>query len=69
MAEHAVNEQHVLNRIGAEIYVNFSNKVSEIRMPAEKGLPDDGFSKDFTLAFGGPPGGPFFGQGPFSGQG
>jgi hypothetical protein len=48
MAEHAVNEQHVLNRIGADIYVNFSNKVNEIRMPDEKGLPEDGLSKDFT---------------------
>jgi len=48
MAEHAVNEQGVLNRIGADIYVNFSNKVNEIRMPNEKGLPEDGLSKDFT---------------------
>ena len=55
MAEHAVHEQHLLNRIGAEIYVNYSNKVSEIRMPSEKGLNDDGLSKDFT----------YIGQGPF----
>ena len=48
MAEHAVNEHHVFNRIGADIYVNFSNKVNEIRMPDEKGLPEDGLSKDFT---------------------
>ena len=55
MVEHAVHEQHLLNRIGAEIYVNYSNKVSEIRMPSEKGLNDDGLSKDFT----------YIGQGPF----
>merc|ERR1719418_120088 len=78
MAEHAVNEQHVLNRIGADIYVNFSNKVNEIRMPDEKGLPEDGLSKDFTYNHnqggnqygnygrGGHQGG---GGGPFSGSG
>lgn len=67
MAEHAVNEQHVLNRIGADIYVNFSNKVSEIKMPSEKGLPEDGLSKDFTYASGPPPS--HYGQGPYSGSG
>jgi len=51
MAEYAVNEQHVLNRIGADIYVNFSNKVDEIRMPHDKGLPEDGLSKDFTIDY------------------
>ena len=67
MAEHAVNEQHVLNRIGADIYVNFSNKVTEIRLPSEKGLPEDGLSKDFT--YPNPSQGAYFGQGPFSGNG
>jgi len=79
MAEYAVNEQHVLNRIGADIYVNFSNKVNEIRMPNEKGLPEDGLSKDFTIdhsqyygshgSYGNHPGsgGPFSGSGPRGG--
>ena len=44
MAEHAVNEQHVLNRIGADIYVNFSNKVNEIKMYNNPGK-DKGFSE------------------------
>jgi len=79
MAEHAVNEHQVFNRIGADIYVNFSNKVNEIRMPMEKGLPEDGLSKDFTYDHsqyrnqygnyrdhsGG--GGPFSGSGPRGG--
>ena len=75
MAEHAVNEQHVLNRIGADIYVNFSNKVNEIRMPDEKGLPEDGLSKDFTYdhnQYGGNygrGGHQGSGGGPFSGSG
>ena len=80
MAEHAVNEHHVFNRIGADIYVNFSNKVNEIRMPDEKGLPEDGLSKDFTYNHnqggnqygnygrGGHQGG-HSGGGPFSGSG
>ena len=55
MAEHAVNEQHLLNRIGADIYVNYSNKVTEIRTPAEKGMPDDGLTKDFTYPLAPPP--------------
>ena len=67
MAEHAVNEQHLLNRIGAEIYVNYSNKVTEIRTPAEKGMPDDGLTKDFTYPLQPPPrhqqGATFFGGG------
>merc|ERR1712212_622213 len=77
MAEYAVNEQHVLNRIGADIYVNFSNKVNEIRMPMEKGLPEDGLSKDFTIdhsqyygnRYGNHPGsgGPFSGSRPRGG--
>ena len=80
MAEHAVNEHQVFNRIGADIYVNFSNKVNEIRMPDEKGLPEDGLSKDFTYDHnqggnqygnygrGGHQGG-HSGGGPFSGSG
>ena len=56
MAEHAVNEQHLLNRIGADIYVNYSNKVDQIRLPSEKGMPDDGLSKDFTYPRPPPPG-------------
>jgi len=79
MAEHAVNEQHVLNRIGADIYVNFSNKINEIKMPVDKGLPEDGLSKDFTYPHPNPnqyygnfrdhpgSGGPFSGSGPRGG--
>jgi RNA recognition motif-containing protein len=48
MAENAVQEQHVLNRTGYDIYVNFSNKVSEVRLPYSAGMGDDGLSKDFT---------------------
>ena len=75
MAEHAVNEQHVLNRIGADIYVNFSNKINEIKMPVDKGLPEDGLSKDFTYPHPAP--NQYYGNfrdhpgsgGPFSGSG
>jgi len=48
MAHIAVNDQYVLKRTGADIYVNFSNKVSLVRLPTEMGLPVDGLSKDFT---------------------
>ena len=39
MAHIAVNDQYVLKRTGADIYVNFSNKVSLVRLPTEMGLP------------------------------
>ena len=75
MAEHAVNEQHLLNRIGADIYVNYSSKVAEIRLPSEKGMPDDGLSKDFTYPRPPPTGPPpprppggFFGGNSFGGN-
>ena len=48
-AQLAVQDQYVLKRTGADIYVNFSNKVSMVRMPSEMGIPDDGLSKDFTM--------------------
>lgn len=79
MAEHAVNEQHVLNRIGADIYVNFSNKVNEIKMYNNPGMPEDGLSKDFTFDRSQQHGNQFYGDfrahpgsggsGPFSGSG
>ena len=74
MAEYAVNEHHVLNRIGAHIYVNFSTKVDQLQMPNERGLvSEDGLAKDFTIDpaihyhnnYGNNPGrgGPFSGSG------
>merc|ERR1719481_2429536 len=47
-AQRAVNEQDKLNRVGTDIYVNFSSKFSEIRVPEPGSLFDDGLTKDFT---------------------
>jgi hypothetical protein len=56
MAEHseaqrAIAEQEKLNRVGTEIYVNFSNKFREIRAPEPGSMYDDGLTKDVTGEF------------------
>lgn len=50
-AERAINEQDKLNRVGTEIYVNFSSKFREIKVPEPGSLYDDGLTKDFTGEF------------------
>jgi len=47
-AQKAIEEQESLNRVGNEIYVNFSSKFTEIRLPEPGSLYDDGLTKDFT---------------------
>ena len=43
--------QEVLNRAGTEIYVNFSSKFKEIRMPDPGTTFDDGMTRDYTGQF------------------
>ena len=50
-AQRAIQEQDKLNRVGTDIYVNFSSKFTEIRMPEPGSVYDDGLSKDFTGKF------------------
>ena len=50
-AQRAIQEQETLNRNGGDIYVNFSSKFSDIRMPEPGSMHDDGLSKDFTGKF------------------
>merc|ERR1719234_1438009 len=50
-AQRAIEEQEKLNRVGTEIYVNFSSKFREIKLPEPGSLYDDGLSKDFTGEF------------------
>lgn len=47
----AINEQDKLNRVGTEIYVNFSSKFKTIKLPDAGSLYDDGLTKDFTGEF------------------
>lgn len=50
-AQLAIQQQEQLNRNGGDIYVNFSSKFADIRMPEPGSLHDDGLSKDFTGKF------------------
>jgi len=50
-ANRACNEQDKLNRVGTDIYVNFSSKFKEIRIPTPGSMYDDGLTKDFTGQF------------------
>jgi len=50
-AQKAISEQEKLNRVGTEIYVNFSSKFKEIRVPEPGSMYDDGLTKDFTGQF------------------
>eukprot|EP00092_Neocalanus_flemingeri_P000321 GFUD01000343.1.p1 GENE.GFUD01000343.1~~GFUD01000343.1.p1 ORF type:complete len:518 (+),score=179.07 GFUD01000343.1:61-1614(+) len=50
-AQKAINEQEKLNRVGTEIYVNFSSKFREIKVPELGSMYDDGLTKDFTGQF------------------
>ena len=50
-AKRAIQEQEKLNRVGTDIYVNFSSKFKEIRIPEPGSLYDDGLTKDFTGQF------------------
>merc|ERR1719228_3137857 len=50
-AQRAIEEQEKLNRVGTEIYVNFSSKFREIKLPEPGSMYDDGLSKDFTGEF------------------
>jgi len=50
-AQRAIDEQEKLNRVGTEIYVNFSSKFREIKLPEPGSMYDDGLSKDFTGEF------------------
>jgi len=50
-AQRAIEEQDSLNRVGTEIYVNYSSKFTEIRLPEPGSLYDDGLTKDFTGQF------------------
>ena len=52
-AQQAIQEQGKLNRVGTDIYVNYSSKFKEIRVPEPGSLYDDGLTKDFTGQFGG----------------
>jgi len=47
----ALNEQEKLNKVGTEIYVNFSSKFKEIKIPEPGSMYDDGLTKDFTGQF------------------
>ena len=50
-AQLAIQQQEQLNRNGGDIYVNFSSKFADIRMPEPGSIHDDGLSKDFTGKF------------------
>lgn len=50
-AQRAIEEQEKLNRVGTEIYVNYSSKFTDIRMPEPGSMYDDGLAKDFTGKF------------------
>ena len=50
-AHKAYNEQDKLNRVGTEIYVNFSSKFKEIKVPEPGSMYDDGLTKDYTGQF------------------
>lgn len=50
-AKRAVNEQATLNKTGTDIYVNFSSKFREVKMPDSGSAHDDGLTKDYTGAF------------------
>lgn len=50
-AQVAIQQQEQLNRNGGDIYVNFSSKFMDIRMPEPGSMHDDGLSKDFTGKF------------------
>merc|ERR1719210_2772024 len=50
-AQRAIDEQGKLNRVGTDIYVNFSSKFREIKLPEPGSMYDDGLSKDFTGEF------------------
>ena len=66
MADKAVNEQGTLHRTCPNIFVNFSNNITYVKLPQESGFPEDGLSRDYTGQFssnanagpGGDPGGP-----------
>ena len=47
----AVNEQSVLNRIGSDIFVNFSSKFKEVSLPEPGTLNDDGLTKVQLIFF------------------
>ena len=53
-AQSAYNEQEKLNRVGTEIYVNFSSKFKEIKVPEPGSMYDDGLTKDYTGQFPSP---------------
>ena len=50
-AHRAILEQETLNRVGTDIYVNYSSKMTDIRMPEPGSRYDDGLAKDFTGQF------------------
>merc|ERR1719228_2607801 len=50
-AMRALNEQDRLNRVGTEIYVNFSSKFKEIKVHEPGSMFDDGLTKDYTGQF------------------
>merc|ERR1719410_562940 len=50
-AQRAIEEQDKLNRLGTDIYVNYSSKFTDIRMPEPGSMYDDGLAKDFTGKF------------------
>ena len=50
-AHRAIQEQETLNRVGTDIYVNYSSKMTDIRMPEPGSRYDDGLAKDFTGQF------------------
>eukprot|EP00090_Calanus_glacialis_P013007 TRINITY_DN21628_c0_g1_i11.p1 TRINITY_DN21628_c0_g1~~TRINITY_DN21628_c0_g1_i11.p1 ORF type:complete len:508 (-),score=183.12 TRINITY_DN21628_c0_g1_i11:125-1648(-) len=50
-AHKAYNEQDKLNRVGTEIYVNFSSKFKEIKVQEPGSMYDDGLTKDYTGQF------------------
>ena len=73
-AKRAIEEQDSLNRVGTEIYVNYSAKFSEVKIPTPGSMHDDGLTKDFTTTAPGsgtvpPPPPPLFGGGFDGGMG
>jgi len=52
-AQKAVDEQAVLNRTGSEIFVSFSSRFKEVKLPQPGTINDDGLTKDFTGEFPG----------------
>ena len=65
-AQQAIQEQGKLNRVGTDIYVNFSTKFKEIRIPEPGSLYDDGLTKDFTGQFTSQFSGPSMSSGGYS---